>query len=151
MTLQRLKSELDRIRDQKTIVFTNGCFDILHVGHIRYLEQAKALGDLLVVAVNSDASVVRLKGPSRPVQTESDRVAILQALKSVDYVFVFDGETPEAEIQALRPHVLVKGGDWPADQIVGASFVQSYGGLVRSLSFVQGRSTSSIIDKILKI
>ncbi len=132
---------------QKKIVFTNGCFDLLHVGHVRYLQEARAQGDLLVVGVNSDVSVKRLKGPTRPIQNESDRAEILAALAAVDFVVIFTEDTPALLIEAVRPDVLVKGGDWKPEQIVGSSFVQSYGGQVKSLQFVDGKSTTSLIQK----
>jgi D-glycero-beta-D-manno-heptose 1-phosphate adenylyltransferase len=150
LDLDKLIPQLDRLRATRCIVFTNGCFDLLHVGHVRYLQQARALGDLLVVAVNSDASVRSLKGPDRPVQSEQDRAEILLGLVCVDFVTIFSENTPEKVIHAVKPNVLVKGGDWPVEKIVGAQFVQSYGGEVRSLSFVPGKSTSSILQKILK-
>lgn len=134
----------------KRIVFTNGCFDILHVGHVRYLKDAKAEGDILVVGLNSDNSVRGLKGPERPVQNESDRAEILAALECVDFVVIFDEPTPEKLIHEVRPDVLVKGGDYRIETIVGATFVQSYGGTVKALRFVPGSSTSSIIARILK-
>lgn len=131
----------------KKIVFTNGCFDLLHVGHVRYLQQARSLGDYLVVGVNSDASVKRLKGPTRPVQNENDRSEILAALGCVDFSVMFIEDTPENLIKLVKPHILVKGGDWKIDQIVGADFVQSYGGQVMSLQFIDGKSTTKIIEK----
>jgi rfaE bifunctional protein nucleotidyltransferase chain/domain len=131
----------------KKIVFTNGCFDLLHVGHVRYLQEARAQGDILVVGVNSDASTKRLKGPTRPVQNESDRAEILAALGCIDFSVIFTEDTPQNLIEQVRPDVLVKGGDWAIDQIVGAPFVQSYGGEVRSLHFVDGKSTTKIIAK----
>ena len=129
-------------------VFTNGCFDLLHVGHVRYLQEARAAGDLLIVGLNSDASVRRLKGPTRPLQTESDRAEILAALAAVDFTTLFSEDTPLELIQALRPDVLVKGGDWSPEAIVGGPFVLSYGGEVRSLRFVEGRSTSEIVGRM---
>lgn len=141
--IQKLTAE----REQKKVVFTNGCFDLLHVGHVRYLKEAKRLGDILVVALNTDASVKRLKGPERPVQLENDRAEILAALECVDYTCLFDEDTPEKIIKAIRPDVLVKGGDWKVEQIVGNDFVQSYGGQVLSLPFIQGRSTTTLIQK----
>ncbi len=131
----------------KKIVFTNGCFDLLHIGHVRYLEQAKSLGDLLIVGVNTDASVQKLKGPTRPIQNENDRAEILAALESVDHTILFGEETPIDLIKKIKPDVLVKGGDWKIEQIVGSDFVMSYGGRVQSLQFIQGRSTTSIIEK----
>lgn len=140
--------ELAQLRQSKKIVFTNGCFDILHVGHIRYLQQAKSLGDLLVVGLNSDASVSRLKGPTRPIQNEEDRKELLLALEAVDAVFIFTEDTPLELIKEVKPHLLVKGGDWSEDQIVGADFVKSLGGHVKSLPFSQGKSTTGIVERI---
>jgi D-beta-D-heptose 7-phosphate kinase/D-beta-D-heptose 1-phosphate adenosyltransferase len=146
ITFQNISKELASHRNQK-IIFTNGCFDLLHVGHVRYLQEARAQGDLLVVGVNSDASVKRLKGPTRPIQVENDRAEILAALRAVDYVVIFEEDTPAQLIEQVRPNVLVKGGDWKPEQIVGSSFVLSYGGEVKSLQFVEGRSTTKIIEK----
>lgn len=141
-------AHLEKFRNGKgKIVFTNGCFDLLHVGHIRYLKEAKNLGDILVVGVNSDASVKRLKGPTRPVQNEQDRAEILAALQSVGLSIIFTEDTPENLIKQIRPDILVKGGDWKIENIVGGSFVQSYGGEVRSLKFIDGKSTTAIIEK----
>lgn len=131
----------------KKIVFTNGCFDLLHVGHVRYLQEARKLGDALVVGINSDASVKRLKGPTRPVQNEQDRAEILAALEAVDLTVLFVEDTPENLIHQVKPDILVKGGDWKIDSIVGAPFVMSYGGKVMSLQFVDGKSTTKIIEK----
>jgi D-beta-D-heptose 7-phosphate kinase/D-beta-D-heptose 1-phosphate adenosyltransferase len=136
-------------RAGRRIVLTNGCFDLLHRGHIRYLERARALGDVLVVAVNSDASVRTLKGPSRPVVMAEQRAEVLAALAAVDCVVVFDELDPTRVIRAVRPDVLVKGGDWSVDQIVGADFVRSAGGAVYSLPYVEGESTSGIITRVL--
>ena len=130
------------------MVFTNGCFDLLHVGHIRYLAEARALGTVLVVGLNSDRSVQVLKGADRPVVDEADRREMLLALRMVDYVIIFDEDTPLRLIQAVRPDVLVKGGDWPVEKIVGAEFVQSYGGTVQCLSFVPGKSTTALLAKL---
>lgn len=138
-------------RGSKTVVFTNGCFDILHVGHVRYLKDAKALGELLVVGLNSDASVKRLKGDERPVQTESDRAEVLAALESVDYVCIFGEDTPLELIKKVGPDKLVKGGDWTPDKIVGSDFVLKSGGDVLSLPFHKGRSTTSIVSKIVSL
>lgn len=132
----------------KKLVFTNGCFDILHIGHVRYLQEAKKCGDILVVALNSDASVRNLKGPTRPLQNEQDRAEILDALNSVDHTLIFDQATPLNVIKTLAPDVLVKGGDWPIEQIVGSEFVLSQGGQVKSLNFVEGRSTTNVVEKI---
>lgn len=132
----------------KTIVFTNGCFDILHVGHKRYLEQASVLGDVFVIGVNSDASVKRLKGPSRPVNSEQDRMEILSALGFVDYVVLFDEDTPYELIKKIQPDILVKGGDYTVDKVVGKDIVEARGGRVELIPFVDGKSTTSIINKI---
>lgn len=131
-------------------VFTNGCFDIIHEGHVSYLNDAKKLGDRLVIGLNSDASVKRLKGNLRPINDEQARKYILENLKSVDEVIIFEEDTPLELIMRIKPDVLVKGGDWPVEQIVGHEFVLSRGGQVKSLPFVNGRSTTSIIEKILK-
>lgn len=146
-----LSNELAHARQGKRVVFTNGCFDILHIGHVRYLQDARAQGDVLVVGLNSDASVKRLKGSERPVQDERSRAEILAALACVDFVAVFDQETPIDLIKTVRPDVLVKGGDWPVEKIVGHEFVQSYGGAVRSLRFVEGHSTTGLVEKIRKL
>jgi len=130
------------------IVMTNGCFDILHAGHVSYLEEARALGDQLVVAVNDDASVARLKGPSRPVTPLEDRMAVLAGLASVDWVIPFAEDTPAQLIERLAPDVLVKGGDWRVDQIAGADSVLANGGEVRVLAFKSGRSTTNLIEMI---
>jgi D-beta-D-heptose 7-phosphate kinase/D-beta-D-heptose 1-phosphate adenosyltransferase len=135
----------------KKAVFTNGCFDILHVGHIRYLREARLLGDALVVGINTDASVRRLKGPSRPLVNQRERAEVLSALAAVDHVVFFGEDTPLTLIRAIRPYFLVKGGDWEKTAIVGWDFVESYGGKVRSLKFVEGRSTTRLAEKIRKI
>jgi D-beta-D-heptose 7-phosphate kinase/D-beta-D-heptose 1-phosphate adenosyltransferase len=132
----------------KTLVFTNGCFDILHVGHVRSLEIARKLGDVLIVGVNSDASVRRLKGAARPINTEEDRAAVLSALKSVDYTTIFDQDTPLELITELVPDVLAKGGDYTIETIVGADIVQNAGGTVVVIPLVAGKSTTKIVRKI---
>lgn len=139
--------KLTEVRKNKKIVFTNGCFDLLHVGHVRYLQEAKKLGDILVVALNNDQSVKKLKGPSRPVQNENDRAEILAALACVDFTLLFSEETPENIIQKIKPDILVKGGDWKVEQIVGSDFVQANGGKVYSLQFIDGKSTTRLIQK----
>lgn len=146
--IKDLMLELSQVRKNKKIVFTNGCFDLLHVGHVRYLQEARALGDLLVVGVNSDVSVKGLKGLSRPIQGEDDRIEILAALSGVDFVVLFADDTPEKLIREVKPDILVKGGDWSVEKIVGAEFVQSYGGSVKTLQFVKGRSTSGLVEKM---
>ncbi|MCB0346815.1 MAG: D-glycero-beta-D-manno-heptose 1-phosphate adenylyltransferase [Bdellovibrionales bacterium] len=130
------------------IVFTNGCFDILHAGHARYLAAARELGDCLVVGLNSDASVRRIKGSKRPIVPQAERAELLIALACVDFVLIFDEDTPLNLIEAVRPDVLVKGGDWKVEDIVGGPFVSSYGGTVASLPFHEGYSTTNIIEKI---
>ena len=147
---EALTERLDRLRrGGKTVVFTNGCFDLLHVGHVDTLTQAKACGDVLVVAVNSDASVRRLKGASRPIVDQEGRMSLLAALEAVDYVTVFDDDTPLALIRSLRPHVLVKGGDWQPAAIVGKAVVERYGGRVVTVPYREGCSTSRLIERIL--
>ena len=134
----------------KRIVFTNGCFDLLHVGHLRYLNKAKALGDILVVGVNSDSSVQGLKGPERPILPLSERMEIVSGLECVDYVTSFDESTPLGLISFLKPHVLVKGGDWTKETTVGKEVVEGLGGEVVILPFVEGNSTTNIIETILQ-
>ncbi|MFI5395151.1 MAG: D-glycero-beta-D-manno-heptose 1-phosphate adenylyltransferase [Candidatus Binatia bacterium] len=149
LTLSELKRRLKSARDSgKRIVFTNGCFDLIHPGHIRYLRAAKRLGDVLVVALNSDASIRRLKGRGRPLVTARDRCEVVAALEMVDYVTVFSDDTPYQVIKRLQPDVLVKGGDWQPDQIVGADLVRAGGGTVRSLPFARGYSTTSLVKKV---
>lgn len=146
---QETLEEIKRARAQgKKIVFTNGCFDILHTGHIRYLQEASALGDYLVVGVNSDASVKVLKGPTRPVNGVEDRVEMLCALKSVSGAIIFTEETPYNLIKEIQPDILVKGGDWNVEAIVGADIVKARGGEVKSLMLVEGKSTTNTIAKI---
>jgi len=134
----------------KRIVFTNGCFDILHAGHITYLQQAKQLGDMLVVAVNDDESVKRLKGPGRPINSVEHRMAVLAGLSAVDWVTSFHDDTPERLLKILQPDVLVKGGDYTVDQVVGADIVRAYGGDIRVLGIINNLSTTSIIDRVIK-
>lgn len=133
-----------------SIVFTNGCFDILHYGHVDYLEKARAMGDKLVVGLNSDASVSRFKGTDRPIQDQNSRARILASLQFVDLVVLFDEDTPKDLISALIPNVLVKGSDYLAENIVGAEVVKKTGGEVKTIDFVPGYSTSRIIEKIKK-
>lgn len=133
----------------RKIVFTNGCFDILHVGHVRYLAEARSLGDYLIVGVNSDESVKLLKGPARPINGEEDRAEMLLALKSVDAAIIYSEETPYNLISLVQPDVLVKGGDWAIDKIIGADLVLARGGQVKSLAFIEGRSTTAVIEKVL--
>jgi D-beta-D-heptose 7-phosphate kinase/D-beta-D-heptose 1-phosphate adenosyltransferase len=149
VTADELEGILNETRQRGTrIVMTNGCFDILHAGHVSYLEEAKTLGDQLIVAVNDDASVARLKGASRPINPLADRMAVLAGLASVDWVVPFSEDTPERLIERLKPDVLVKGGDWRVDQIAGADHVLARGGKVRVLAFKPGRSTTGVIEAI---
>ncbi len=141
----------DLKRQGRRVVFTNGCFDVLHPGHTRYLAAARALGDCLLVAVNSDESVREIKGPGRPIFPEHERAEILAALSAVDYVVIFAGLTPRDLIAQMLPQVLVKGADWGADQIVGRAEVEAAGGEVVSIPVVKGYSTSSIIQAALKL
>ncbi|HWR83986.1 MAG TPA: D-glycero-beta-D-manno-heptose 1-phosphate adenylyltransferase [Candidatus Deferrimicrobium sp.] len=141
--ISRLAARLRKAR--KKVVFTNGVFDIIHRGHIRYLQKAKAFGDVLIVGLNSDSSVRRIKGTGRPIQNESDRAAILLALKVVDYVIIFNEDRPDKLIRQVKPDVLVKGADYKMDEIAGAEFVRSYGGEVKRVVLLKGRSTSRII------
>jgi rfaE bifunctional protein nucleotidyltransferase chain/domain len=151
LTRDELLSERARLRAAgSSLAFTNGVFDILHVGHVRYLAQARALADALVVAVNSDASVRELKGAGRPLTSEGDRAEILAALEMVDYVTIFDDLSPRSLIAELAPDVLVKGGDYALDQIHGREEVEAAGGRVVSLPFVEGASTSEIIARMKK-
>lgn len=143
--IHAIKAEQEKGRK---IVFTNGCFDILHRGHVTYLNQARDLGDLLIVGINSDESVKRLKGPERPVNMLEDRAYVLSALKSVDYVIPFEEDTPLNLINLIMPDILVKGGDYTIDRIVGAQEVLAHGGRVEIIPFVPGKSTSAIIDTI---
>jgi len=135
-------------RDKRTIVFTNGVFDLLHRGHVDYLAKAKSFGDVLIVGLNSDRSTRRLKGPGRPLQSQQDRACILLALEAVDYVVIFGEATPQRLIERLRPDVLVKGADYKESEIVGAAFVKSYGGHVRRARLLKGRSTSALARKL---
>ena len=132
------------------IVFTNGCFDIIHTGHTRYLAKARALGDVLIVAVNSDASVRTIKGKKRPINSENERMETLAALEAVSFVTLFGEPDPHRIISELQPDVLVKGGDWPIDKIIGGDVVQARGGQVVNIPYVEGASTTGIIEKILK-
>ncbi|MDA2914498.1 D-glycero-beta-D-manno-heptose 1-phosphate adenylyltransferase [Acidobacteriia bacterium AH_259_A11_L15] len=134
----------------RRVVFTNGCFDLLHPGHIRLLEQARALGDVLVVGLNGDRSVRELKGPGRPLVPERERAEVLAALEAVEAVVIFEEPTPREMVAALRPDVLVKGGDWGPEEIVGREEVEAAGGRVERIPLAEGYSTSALIDKIVK-
>src|SRR6185369_7630237 len=149
LTPEQMLRERQRLRDVgRRLVFTNGVFDLLHVGHVRYLAQARALGDALLVAINSDRTVRELKGPNRPVFNEAERAEILAALRVVDYVVVFDDVSPRSLIAELLPDVLVKGGDYNLDQIHGREEVEAAGGKVISLPFVEGASTTTLIERM---
>ena len=149
LTPDALESELNQVRASgKKIVFTNGCFDILHLGHVRYLSLARSHGDILVVGLNSDESVRRIKGPHRPIVEQDQRAEVLAALWFVDYVTHFDEADPLMLIKRLRPDILVKGDDWPLDRIIGADFVQKIGGRVVRVPVVPDISTSIIIERI---
>ncbi len=145
---------VDRIRQWhlsgKKVVFSNGCFDILHAGHVEYLTEARKLGDALVIGLNSDASVRRIKGSNRPVCSEADRATVLAALRSVYAVTLFDEDTPETLIGTLLPDILVKGADWEVERIAGAKTVLAHGGQVLTLELLKGRSTTGIIEKIIQ-
>ncbi len=145
VSVKRLQDILQR-RGKKKVVFTNGCFDILHYGHVYYLENARLLGDMLVVGVNSDESVRALKGKSRPINSLKDRMRVLAGLESVDYVVSFSQETPLRLIKSLKPDVLVKGGDWDVKNIVGSKDVLACGGVVKTIPIAKGRSTTNIIN-----
>ena len=142
---------INRIKaDRKKIVFTNGCFDLLHVGHIRYLAQAKRLGDFLIIGLNSDSSVKELKGENRPINSFEDRATLLSAIESVDLVIMFNEQTPENLIKDIVPDILVKGGDYNIEDIVGYQTVMQNGGQVKTLSFYEGYSSTNYINKIKK-
>ena len=151
ISLHQLQQERENWRSEnKTVVFTNGCFDLLHPGHTRYLQMARDLGDVLIVALNSDSAVRALKGNSRPILKENERAEVMAALACVDYVMIFDDISPRETIAALLPDILVKGGDWGVDEIIGREEVEAAGGKVMSLPFVEGVSTTEIIERILK-
>ena len=142
---------LNSLRKQvKKVVFTNGCFDILHVGHIRYLKEAKGYGDILIVAVNSDSSVKSIKGDKRPIVSQSERAEVVAGLEMVDYVTMFDEDTPYNLIKKLQPDVLIKGGDWTIDKIVGRDIVEARGGKVIAIPFIEGASTTGIVERVLE-
>jgi len=151
VTLKALKKILKRLREQnKRIVFTNGCFDIIHAGHVRVLKKSKKKGDVLIVGLNSDKSVRKIKGKKRPIMNERDRALILDSIKYVDYVVLFDEETPYNLIKEIEPDVLVKGADYKRDEVVGADIVIKKGGEVFLVPLLKGKSTTDVIEKILK-
>jgi rfaE bifunctional protein nucleotidyltransferase chain/domain len=147
-----LRDLRNRFRRQgRKVVFTNGTFDIIHRGHVEYLTRARALGDVLIVGLNTDASIRRIKGEGRPVNPNRDRAAVLAGLAAVDYVCFFGDDTPERLIRSLVPDVLVKGADWKAGEIVGSDVVRAHGGVVRRIRLTPGRSTTGMIDRILNL
>ncbi len=143
-TLKELKKQ------KKKIVFTNGCYDILHIGHIKFLKKAKKYGDVLLVALNSDSSVKKIKGEKRPIIPQRERAEILSALEFVDLLTVFYEPDPYNIIKDIKPDVLVKGGDWPLDKIIGSDIVKKEGGIVKNIKYIKGNSTTEIINKVLK-
>lgn len=150
-TLNALKRVIAGLKKKgRKIVFTNGCFDILHYGHAKYLQDAKNKGDILVVALNTDASIRRIKGGFRPIVGESDRLNLLAALESIDYLILFNEETPLKVIKVIKPDILVKGADWKKQSIVGSGLVRAYGGKVLTIPLVKGLSTTNLIKKIAK-
>jgi D-beta-D-heptose 7-phosphate kinase/D-beta-D-heptose 1-phosphate adenosyltransferase len=152
LPIDQLLMERARLgREGRRVVFTNGCFDLIHPGHVRYLQEARRLGDALIVALNSDRSVRELKGDKRPILDQGERAEVMAALGCVDYVTIFDESTPRAIVAALLPDVLVKGGDWGLDRIVGRDEVEAAGGKVLSLPFVDGRSTTDLIERIVRL
>jgi len=148
-TWEEITSIIKELKSQnKKIVFTNGCFDILHSGHVQYLEEAKELGDILILGLNSDSSVKRLKGNDRPINNEIERATVLSALCTISHIVIFKEYTPYKLINHIKPDILVKGGDWKPEDIVGSDIVSSYNGEVKSLSYVDGKSTTDIINKL---
>ncbi len=151
LTVSSLFPKLEKLRRSgRKIVFTNGCFDILHIGHVSYLEESRKKGDVLVIGLNSDASVKKIKGPNRPIVPQSERAYILSALEVVDFVVIFEEVTPLRLIEKLKPHVLVKGADWKGKEVAGADVVKSYGGKMAFIKFVPRHSSTNIIETILK-
>ncbi len=151
LTRSQAKEIIRKEREKgKKIVFTNGCFDLLHAGHIYLLREAKKEGDILIVALNSDSSVRKIKGTSRPIYPEKERAEILASLEMVDYVVIFEETTPYQIIKELKPHILVKGGDWRINEVVGRDLVESWGGKVKIVPYLSGFSTTNIVEKIKK-
>lgn len=150
VTLTRLLSIRSHLKTSgRTVVFTNGCFDLIHKGHLDYLRKSKSFGEVLIVAINSDSSVRKIKGKGRPILPQKDRAEIVAALDPVDYVFIFNQETPLKVIKMLKPDILVKGADYKLSEIVGAAEVRSWGGQVKRVKLTEGRGTKEIIEKIL--
>ena len=149
---EALRNKLEALRKKgKKIAFTNGCFDILHVGHVRYLREAKKTADVLVLALNSDSSVRSIKGEKRPLVTENERAEVLAALEFIDFITIFEESTPLELIKYLKPDILIKGGDWPEEKVVGREEVKKWGGRVAIIPEVEGKSTTSIVEKIKQI
>jgi rfaE bifunctional protein nucleotidyltransferase chain/domain len=147
-----LKDKLETLRQEgKKIAFTNGCFDILHVGHVRYLKEAKKTADILVLALNSDSSVRAIKGEKRPLVSEKERAEVLAALECIDFITIFTELTPLEIICCLKPDILIKGGDWPEDRVVGRDEIKQWGGYVTIIPEVAGKSTTDIVDKIISV
>ena len=152
VTWEVLKEQVERVRGEgKKISFTNGCFDILHVGHVQYLREARKTGNLLILGLNSDASVRAIKGEKRPLVPQGERAEVIASLEVVDYVTLFDDPTPLRLIEYLRPDVLVKGGDWKEESVVGGNAVKSRGGRIVIVPLTEGASTTNIIDKVLRV
>lgn len=152
ITLKGFTRKLKELRaGGRNIVFTNGCFDILHAGHVRYLSKSRAQGDLLVLGLNSDKSVRKIKDKGRPIVPEAERAELLAALECIDFIILFDDETPIKLITAIKPDILVKGADWKHGQIVGEDVVKASGGKVKRITLVKGRSTTNVIKKIVKV
>ncbi|MEK6647343.1 MAG: D-glycero-beta-D-manno-heptose 1-phosphate adenylyltransferase [Candidatus Firestonebacteria bacterium] len=150
--LDKLKKIIGFERQKgKKVVFTNGCFDLLHIGHIRYLKAAKKLADILIVAINSDSSIKKIKGELRPVYPEKERAEILSAFSFVDYIVIFAESDPIKVVSELKPDVLIKGGDWSIDKVLGKDIVESYGGKVMTIPMIKGYSTTNLIKKIVKL
>ncbi|MCX7697900.1 MAG: D-glycero-beta-D-manno-heptose 1-phosphate adenylyltransferase [Candidatus Goldbacteria bacterium] len=148
---KKLLKILKKLKIQgKKIVFTNGCYDILHIGHIRFLKKAKKFGDILLVALNSDSSVKKIKGDKRPIIPQRERAEVLSALEFVDFITVFYEPDPYNIIKDIKPDVLVKGGDWPLNKIIGADIVKKSGGIVKNIKYIKGNSTTEIINKVLR-
>ena len=150
LSLKKLLKELKKRKGRK-IVFTNGCFDILHAGHVRYLKKAKSLGDMLVLGLNSDSSVRNIKGKGRPIVNQKDRAEVVSSLSPVDYVVIFNEPTPIKLIEAIKPDILVKGADWKRGSIIGEDFVRGCGGRISRIRLFEGRSTTGIIKRILAL
>ncbi len=140
---------VDNLRGKKTVAFTNGCFDIIHAGHVSYLKKAKSMADILIVGLNADSSIKRIKGEKRPINNQEDRALVLSSLESVDYVVIFNDDTPQKLIEIVKPDILVKGADWKDKGVVGCDFVKGYGGRCEFIDFLDNRSTTNTIQRII--